>query len=152
VEFAGGDPSEPFIGVFRLGPDLPLTQDERGLAAFPYPGYAVIYGGNLTRFGRGGDLQHVSAEELVHSIRKGVSTQTDAYGRPRPLGHVMLWQFYRQMSDEDAYAIADYIKRLDYIPHAVTTGPILFGEDWRRAFRQVFGELPSDADRRAFGK
>jgi mono/diheme cytochrome c family protein len=150
--FVGGDPSDPFIGVFRLGPDLPLRQTERGLAAFPYPGYAVIYGGNLTRYGEGGDLADVSADELVDAIREGVSTQPDDYGRPRPLGHVMLWQFYADMRDEDAYAIADFIRRLQFVRHDVPTGPILFGLDWEAAFAQVYGEPPSPADRVAFGK
>lgn len=152
VEFAGGDPREPVIGVFRLGPDLPLTPFERGFAAFPYPGYAVLYGGNLTRYGKGGDREDTSAQELVDAMRKGVSTKRDAYGRPRPLGHVMLWQFYERMTDDDAFAIADYIKNLEYIPHPVKTGPVLFGDDWRLAFQQVYGELPSAADARAFGK
>jgi hypothetical protein len=152
VKFAGGDRSDPYIGVFRLGPDLPLHQADRGFAAFPYPGYAVIYGGNLTRFGKGGDLADVKTDAIVDAVRAGVSTQPDAYGRPRPLGHVMLWQFYRQMSDGDAYAIANYVKSLDYIPHSVPTGPILFGEDWAAAFRHVFGQPPSESDRRAFGK
>jgi hypothetical protein len=152
VEFAGGDERDHFIGVFRLGPDLPLTPQERGFAAFPYPGYAVIYGGNLTRFGKSGDLARTSVDKLVEATRTGVSTRTDAYGRPRPLGHVMLWQFYARMSDGDAYALADYIKNLRYIPHPVKTGPIQFGEDWRAAFRQVFGEPPSTADAQAFGK
>jgi cytochrome c553 len=152
VKFAGGDPREHFIGVFRLGPDLPLNAAERGLAAFPYPGYAVIYGGNLTKFGKGGELQQVSVDALVDAMRKGVSAQPDRYGRPRPLGHVMLWQFYAHMKDDDAYAIADYIKDLKHIKHPVPTGPILFGDDWKRAFEQAFGEYPSRADAHAFGK
>lgn len=151
-QFVGGDPSDPFIGVFRLGPDLPLRQSERGFAAFPYPGYAVIYGGNLTRFGHGGDLEGVTADQLVDAIREGVSTQPDDHGRPRPLGHVMLWQFYRSMRDDDAYAIADFIKRLQFVRHDVPTGPILYGLDWEGAFTQVYGEPPSPQDREAFGK
>ena len=151
VEFAGGDPIDPYIGVFRLGPDLPLRQSDRGFAAFPYPGYGVIYGGNLTRFGLGGDL-HVDADLLVRAMRTGVATQPDAYGRPRPLGHAMLWQFYAKMTDDDAYAIAEYVQSLEHIPHSVGTGPILFGEDWAAAFEQVYGEPPSALDRQAFGK
>jgi hypothetical protein len=161
-EYVGGDPSDPFLGVFRLGPDLPLRPDEKGFAVFPYPGYAVLYSGNLTRFGRGGDLSHVSADDIVRSIRDGVSTEPDKYGRPRPLSHVMLWQFYRHMTDDDAYSIADYLKTLKYVPHRVEPRLLHFGTDWEAAFRQVFGpfdsmtggksEVITDPDRHILGK
>ncbi|WP_053732962.1 hypothetical protein [Nocardia sp. NRRL S-836] len=151
-EFTGGDPKDAFVGVFRLGPDLPLRAQERGFAAFPYPGYAVLYGGNLTRFGKDGPNSDVPVPRLVRAIRQGIAVEPDEYGRPRPLEHVMLWQFYAQMSDDDAYSIAQLVKRLRYVPHDVHKGPIRFGEDWRAAFQQVFGEPPSPNDERIFGK
>jgi len=161
-EFVGGDPSDPFVGVFRLGPDLPLRPDERGFAVFPYPGYAVLYAGNLTRFGAGGDLNHVRTEEIVRAIREGVSTQRDKYGRPQPLAHVMLWQFYASMTDDDAFSIAEYLKTLRYMPHSVEPRLKLYGTDWEAAFRQVYGsfnaltggpdEVITDADRNLLGK
>jgi hypothetical protein len=151
-EFVGGDPIDPFIGVFRLGPDLPLRQDERGFAAFPYPGYAILYGGNLTRFGVGGDLHEVPNEMIVRALRQGISPVPDAYGRPRPLAHVMLWQFYASMTDDDAYSIAEYLKTLPYIPHDVQPNLHLFGDDWEAAFEKVYGEKPSEHDAEIFGK
>jgi len=151
-EFSGGDPRDPFLGSFRLGPDLPLRQEEKGLAAFPYPGYAVLYGGNLTRFGLGGDLSHVGTADIVRAIRGGISTVADAYGRPRPLAHVMMWQFYSGMTDDDAYSIAEYIKGLRYVDHKVEPRLLEFGDDWEAAFEQAFGEKPSANDRAIFGK
>jgi hypothetical protein len=161
-QFVGGDPSDPFLGVFRLGPDLPLRVDEKGYSLFPYPGYAVLYAPNLTRFGLGGDLGYVSRERLVRSIREGLSPDKDDYGRDEPLQHVMLWQFYSSMTDEDAYSIADYIKTLQYVPHTVEPRLILFGTDWEAAFRKVFGsfnamtggtaDMITDQDRQLLGK
>lgn len=151
-EFIGGRPGDPFIGVFRLGPDLPLRQSEKGLSTWPYPGYAVLYAGNLTRFGHGGDLSHVPVDQLVMAIRQGISTVPDAYGRPRPLAHVMLWQFYSSMRDEDVYAIAEYVKSLRYVPNDVPERLTFYGDDWRGAFQATFGEAPSAADAQAFGK
>jgi hypothetical protein len=151
-EYTGGDPSDAFIGVFRLGPDLPLRADEKGLSAFPYPGYAVLYGGNLTKFGQDGPLSAVSEDDLVRAIRQGVKVEPDAYGRPRPLEHVMLWQFYAGMTDDDAYSIAALVKQLSYVEHDVPAGVIRFGEDWRAAFQQAFGEPPSEHDAELFGK
>jgi cytochrome c553 len=151
-EFTGGRPGDPFIGVFRLGPDLPLRQTDRGFSAFPYPGYALLYAPNLTRFGLGGDLSWVPADQLVDAIRRGVGPRPDAYGRPDLLAHVMLWQFYAVMRDDDAYALAEYVKSLRYVPNQAPHGVQLYGTDWEAAFRDAFGEAPSDADRRAFGK
>jgi hypothetical protein len=161
-EFVGGDPSDPFLGVFRLGPDLPLRPDEKGFAVFPYPGYAVLYSGNLTRFGIGGDLRGVSDDTIVRAIRLGISTMPDKYGRPRPLEHVMLWQFYSSMTDDDAYSIAAYLKTLKYVPHNVEPRLLLYGSDWEAAFHRVFGSFDvltgatadsvTDSDLSIFGK
>ncbi|MBJ7402114.1 MAG: hypothetical protein JHD07_01930 [Bradyrhizobium sp.] len=149
--FIGGDPIDPFVGVFRLGPDLPLRQNEKGWSAFPYPGYAVLYGGNLTRFGQGGDLEPVTPPQIARAIREGVGTVLDQYGRPQPLAHVMLWQFYRDMTDTDALALSDYLKSLNFIPHDIGQRLRLFGTDREAAFKQVFGTLPSSNDRLIFG-
>jgi hypothetical protein len=151
ADFVGGNPIDPFIGVFRLGPDLPLRAEEKGFAAFPYPGYAVQYGPNLTRYGVGGDHEDISVAQLVVAIRNGISPILDDYGRLRPLGHIMMWQFYANMKDDDAYAIAEYIKALEYVPNEMES-IIYFGDDWEQAFRQVYGEEPSENDRLIFGK
>jgi cytochrome c553 len=152
VEFAGGNPSDAFQGSFRLGPDLPLRQAEKGFAAFPFPGYAVLYGSNLTNLGQGGAHGALPAWRIVRAIRQGIDVHDDEYGRPRMLAHIMMWQFYRSMSDTDAYALADYLK--DLTPIANPVGPRLkyFGTDWEAAFQQVFNEPPTPADRAAFGK
>jgi hypothetical protein len=150
--FTGGDPSDSALGVFRLGPDLPLRQKEKGLAAWPYPGFAVLYSPNLTRYGLGGDLAWVSTRALVESLRSGVAPIPDSYGRPDPIEHVMMWQFYASMSDEDAYSIAEFIKTLRYEPHDIGERLIYFGTDWEAAFGQVFRQRPSQNDLNLFGK
>jgi len=150
-EFTGGDPQDPFIGVFRLGPDLALRPWERGFAAFPFPGYAVLHAGNLTRYGKGGDLQSVPNEKIVRAVRSGISPMKDEYGRPIVLGHVMMWQFYSKMDDDDAYSIAAYLKQLKYTSHQVPAIEY-FGEDWAAAFARIFGEKPSESDEKFFGK
>jgi mono/diheme cytochrome c family protein len=153
VRFAGGQPGESILGIFRLGPDLPVTSTDKGLAAFPYPGYAVLYGGNLTRFGNGGDLSHVTVAQIVRSMRDGVSTVEDRHGRQNPLAYVMMWQFYASMVDDDAYAIAEYIKSLRYVPNPLDgkSRLLYFGSDTTAAFEQAFGEHPSQSDKAAFG-
>jgi len=93
----------------------------------------------------------VPIDAIVRAIRGGVAPEKDAYGRPEPLAHVMLWQFYRGMSDADAYAIAGYVKSLPYVPHE-TESPVYFGEDWRAMFERVFGEKPTPVDAQLFGK
>jgi mono/diheme cytochrome c family protein len=152
AEFVGGDPADPFTGSFRLGPDLPLRQTEKGFAGFPFPGYAILYGPNLTRFGLGGDLSHVSTAAIVKAMRHGISPSRDRYGRPDPLAHVMMWQFYSSMSDQDAYAIAEYIKGLRFQSHDIGEQLIVFGDSWEAAFEHDFGEKPSDHDKTIFGK
>jgi len=150
--WVGGDRRDPFNGTFRMGPDLPLRQDDRGFAAFPYPGYAIMFGTNLTRFGPGGDMASVPQARIERAIRGGVSPLPDRYGREVPLAHVMMWQFYRHMSDTDVRAIASYVRQQPFVAHEVSSVPIFFGTDWAAAFEYVFGEPPTEADRRAFGK
>lgn len=151
IPFAGGGPGDPYEGVFRFGPDLPLRVGEKGVSLFPYPGYAVLYGENLTRFGLNGPESGVTAEALVRAIRQGIAPAPDDYGRPRALSQVMMWPFYSSMTDDDAYAIAAYVKSLSFIPNEVK-GLTYYGEDWEAMFAQVFGEPPTDNDRNIFGK
>ncbi|MES0175379.1 hypothetical protein [Mesorhizobium sp. M0006] len=151
IPFAGGGPGDPYEGAFRLGPDLPLRVGEKGVSLFPFPGYAVLYGGNLTQFGLNGPQSSVSAETLVRAIRQGVATTPDEYGRPRALSQVMMWPFYSSMNDDDVFAIADYVKSLSYIPNKVNR-LTYYGEDWESLFTQVFGESPTENDRHIFGK
>lgn len=150
--FVGGDPHDPSAGVFRLGPDLPLRQTERGFAAFPFPGYAVLYSGNLTRFGMNGDKHKIALDEIIRAIRDGVATDKDEYGRPDLISPVMLWHFYKAMHYQDAAAIAKYIRALKYEPHDIGTRLLYFGERWDLAFDQVYGEVPSSEDMKSLGK
>ena len=152
VPFAGGDPNDAYNGVFRLGPDLPLRQTDKGWSTFPYPGLAVLYGSNLTKFGLGGPESQVPTADIVRAMRTGIAPHPDADGRPELLSHIMMWQFYRHMTDDDAYSIAEYITSLRYVPHDIGPRLIYFGEDWEAAFKQVFGELPSENDRQIFGR
>ncbi|WP_406631747.1 hypothetical protein [Amycolatopsis sp. WGS_07] len=99
-----------------------------------------------------GPSRDTSVFELMRAMRRGIAVEPDQYGRPRPLEHIMLWQFYSQMSASDAYSIAALVKRLHYVPHDVPQGPIRFGEDWRAAFKQVYGTEPSQHDAEIFGK
>lgn len=151
-EFVGGDPRDPFIGVFRLGPDLPLRATEKGFATFPYPGFAILYGANLTRFGKKGDMANVNPRAIANAIKSGVMPSPDDDGRPDLIEHVMMWQFYRHMKDDDALAIADHLKSLDYVVHDIGPRLVYFGVDWEAMFTKIFGGPPSPADKAAFGK
>lgn len=150
--FAGGNDVDPFLGVFKLGPDLPLRQTERGFAAFPYDGYALLYSPNLTMFGKGGPASDVSEKKIVATFRDGIGIQPDPYGRPVLMAHVMMWQYYRSMGDDDAYSIAEYVKSLNYIQNSFKPGLYLYGTDWAQAFEKMFGTPPTAADRQFFGK
>jgi len=151
-QWTGGAPGSPLVGQFRLGPDLPLTQSERGLAAWPYPGFAILIAPNLTTLGVGGPDAGVPSSAIQTAIRDGIGWNLDDNGRPDLLAHTMLWQFYGDMSNGDARSIVDVLKRLNYT--ASYTGPnlVYFGTDWAKAFQFSFGEAPSAADRAAFGK
>lgn len=153
AELAGGLPgSGPIAGVFRLGPDLALLANERGFAAFPYPGYAALYSNNLTRFGKGGDLARIGTGKLMNAIRSGVGIFPDRYGRPDLVAHTMMWHFYRGMSDNDTRAIARYVKNTTYEPGYLGPRRIYFGENWESLFQHLYGETPSDNDKLIFGK
>jgi cytochrome c553 len=151
IPFAGGGHGDPYQGAFRLGPDLPLRASDKGVALFPYPGYAVLYGSNLTRFGNNGPFVSVTTAQLVNAMRQGISTQPDEYGRRRPLSQVMMWPFYSSLTDDDAYSIAEFIKTLTYISNIVPA-ITYYGTDWEGMFAQIFGAPPDDHDRKIFGK
>jgi cytochrome c553 len=150
-DYTGGDATDSFIGVFRLGPDLALRPEEKGFSAFPYPGYAVLYGPNLTRFGIGGDFSNTTEALIVRAIRRGIAVAPDEDGRPDGLEHVMLWQFYKGMSNDDAFSLARFLKRLKYVHHEVDDIEF-FGEDWPAAFKKIYHEAPSEHDLQLFGK
>lgn len=144
--YVGGDPIDPFNGTFRFGPDLPLRQDEKGIAAFPYPGFAVMYAGNLTKFGLAGPAADVPVDEIVKAIREGIGTEKGSDGRRTHLAHNMMWQFYRHMTDADAESLAFYLKSLRFMEHEVDNRLVYFGSDSTRLFERVFGDEPSEND------
>jgi cytochrome c553 len=154
IPFSGGVPGDSANGAFRLGPDLPIRSTDKGFSTFPYPGYAILYGGNLTRFGLKGDLAWVTEQSLSESIRNGVSNISDTDGRPKPLEHVMPWQFYKIMTDDDARSLARYIKQLPYYPNPLDgkSRLLYFGAQWDLAFKQFYNEDPTPNDKQLFGK
>ena len=150
--WVGGNPNSKVTGAFKLGPDLPLTQTERGLASWPYPGYAMLLAPNLTVYGQGGRAENASYRTISRAIRQGISTFQDRYKRPVPLSHTMLWQFYSSMSDADILSIAMLLKSLPYQPGYEGNRIIYLGDDWRNAFEFMYGEKPTDHDKEIFGK
>jgi len=83
--------------------------DSRHLAGtdvgFEIPGLGYFYGPNLTP-DRDTGLGNWSEDEIVTALRTGV--------RPdgRVLAPIMPWMTFASLSDEDAYAIAAYLKSL----------------------------------------
>jgi cytochrome c553 len=151
IPFAGGGTGDPYEGAFRLGPDLPLRLSDKGASLFPYPGFAVLYGENLTEYSNNGPHSSVTVDDLVRAIRQGIAPLPDEYGRSRALSQVMMWPFYSSMSNDDVYSIAEYIKSFTHVPNEVNR-LTYYGDDWAGMFTQVFGESPSDNDRAIFGK
>ena len=140
--------------MFKLGPDLPLSQNEKGIAAFPFPGYAALLSPNLSVFGVAGPEEDTSSEALKRAIREGVPVP-DRQGRRRrssTLAYTMPWQFYAGMSDEDVTAIVKYLKTVPYQDGYRGPRLIYFGDDWKKAFRFHYGEEPSSVDELTFGK
>lgn len=117
VSIAGcGDCHTP--GYFLGKPDMGrmLGGSEVG---FEMPGLGVFYGPNLTPDDETG-LGTWSEEEIVTAFRTGV--------RPdgRELAPIMPWRNFANLTDEDAHAIAAYLKSLPPVDNKVP-GP--FGPD-----------------------
>jgi mono/diheme cytochrome c family protein len=85
---------------------------------FGIPGFGIFYPPNLTPDPKTG-LGAWSEEDIVTAIRTGM--------RPdgRGLAPVMPWHSYSALTDEDALAVAAYLKSLPPVEHAVPppTGP-----------------------------
>lgn len=153
-EWAGGHPDSKVTGMFRLGPDLPLTQDEKGIAAWPYPGYAALISPNLSVFGVGGPEENAPMESLKRAIREGIPVPDSRGARRRSgsLSYTMPWQFYADMSDEDVTAIVKHMRTVPFKEGYRGPRLIYFGDDWKRSFRFHYGEEPSAVDELTFGK
>ena len=72
----------------------------------------VVYGANLTPDPETG-IGNWTVEELVDVVRTGL----DRHGRQQL--SVMPWPVYSRMSDDDAQAIATYLKSLEPVRHEV---------------------------------
>jgi mono/diheme cytochrome c family protein len=75
-----------------------------------HPG--VVYPGNLTPDGQTG-LGDWSEDDIVAMLRGGMGR----HGRQR--GRIMPWVSYAQLADDDALAIARYLKALPPVSHRV---------------------------------
>lgn len=86
---------------------------------FELPGLGIFYPPNLTSDPETG-LGQWSKDEIVSAVRTGV--------RPdgRELAPIMPWRMYRNLTDEDAWALAAYIKSLPPVRFQAS-GP--FGPD-----------------------
>jgi mono/diheme cytochrome c family protein len=89
------------------GPELAGSEVGYGI-----PGLGVYYGANLTPDMETG-IGSWSEDEIVTALRTGV--------RPdgRILSPVMPWRAFSKMNDEDAYALAAYLKSLEPVSNAV---------------------------------
>lgn len=95
-----------------------LSGGERGAelagseVGYGIPGLGVYYGANLTSDKETG-LGNWSEDEIVTALRTGE--------RPdgRILSPVMPWRAFAKMTDEDAYALAAYIKSLPPVSNQV---------------------------------
>ena len=86
---------------------------------FEIPGVGIFYGPNLTPDASG--LGAWTGDQIVAAIRTGATPEG------RGLVPVMPWPNLSAMSDEDAYAIAAYLKSLAPVANEVP-GPVPLGE------------------------
>jgi|SRR5690606_11268289 mono/diheme cytochrome c family protein len=106
-------------GAMTGKPDLahPLTGGDVG---FEIPGLGIFYPPNLTPHPESG-LGAWSEADIVRAVRQGI--------RPdgRELAPIMPWRSYQALTDEDAAALAAYLKSLPPSPTKVP-GPLGPGE------------------------
>jgi mono/diheme cytochrome c family protein len=95
---AGNPDFSKFLGGSDIGFDL--------------PGLGIFYPSNLTPDDTTG-LGEWSVEDIVRAVRTGV--------RPdgRGLAPIMPWQSFANLTDEDAHALAAYLKSLPPVQHKV---------------------------------
>jgi mono/diheme cytochrome c family protein len=79
---------------------------------FELPGFGVVYPPNLTPDPETG-LGSWSDTDVINAVRTG--TRPDG----RELAPVMPWRSYAALTDEDARALAAYLKSLQPVRHAV---------------------------------
>ncbi|WP_102108949.1 c-type cytochrome [Oceaniglobus roseus] len=98
---------------------LDMSKAMSGGMGFEIPGLGIFWAPNLTGAETG--LRDWSVSDIVTALRTG--TRPDG----RELAPMMPWRFYAALTDEDADAIAQYIKTLPAIENAVPA-PVAPGE------------------------
>jgi mono/diheme cytochrome c family protein len=96
---------------------------------FEIPGVGIVYGPNLTPDDATG-LGTWSTDQIVAAIRTGATPEG------RGLVPVMPWPNLSALTDDDAYAIAAYLKSLDPVINDVP-GPVPAGEAAPSFFMRV---------------
>jgi hypothetical protein len=98
------------IGSFSPKPDEGYLQG--GTVGFEVPGMGVFYPPNLTPHPQAG-IGTFSEQDIVTAVRTGRLPDG------RILAPAMPWHAYSHLSDEDALALATYLKSLPPSPHTV---------------------------------
>ncbi len=89
-------------------------------AGFELPGLGIFYPPNLTNHPTG--LADWSEDEIITAVRRGI--------RPdgRELAPIMPWHSYAALTNEDAKALARYLKSTEGVQNEVP-GPVAPGEE-----------------------
>lgn len=98
-------------GYFLGNPDMDRFLGGSDVG-FEVPGIGSVYGPNLTPDDTTG-LGKWSADDIVLAVRTGMTPDG------RVLVPVMPWPNLAALTDEDAYAIAAFLRSLDPVSHAV---------------------------------
>ncbi len=116
-------------GVFLGKPDFSRTLGGSDVG-FAIPGLGYFWGPNLTPDDETG-LGKWSEADIVNTLRTG--TRPDG----RMLAPSMPWMSYGVLTDEDAYAIAAYLKSLPPQRNDAEVAPIGWGETPSAAYQSV---------------
>lgn len=116
-------------GVFLGKPDFSRALSGSDVG-FAMPGLGYFWGANITPDDDTG-LGKWSEDEIVTALRTGV--------RPdgRILAPVMPWMSYASLTDEDAHAMAAYLKSLAPIRNDAEVAPVGWGETPTAAYQSV---------------
>jgi len=99
------------MGLLPASPIRPSRSPARWVG-FELPGLGIFYPSNLTPDDETG-LGRWSEDDIVKALKTGV--------RPdgRELVPIMPWRSFSALTDEDARAIAEYLKSVPPVHHAV---------------------------------
>jgi mono/diheme cytochrome c family protein len=93
---------------------LPLAGLEFAVGALLKGPWGSVSSQNLTQDPSG--ISHYDEAMFIKTIRTG------RVGGVRPLKHIMLWKYFRNMTDEDLRAIFAYLRTLKPVKHRVDNG------------------------------